>query len=1236
MAQKPFASAVVFLALLLAFATSVLAQGTTSRVTGTVTDSSGAAVAGATVTLTNEGTKQDLTTQTSDDGVYVFDLIQPGNYTVTVEKAGFKKFQSTKNGALVNQPATVNASLEVGDVSATVSVEGSVAQVQTSTSGNIGNTVEQRTLESLPIVGTRGRNPLDLLNYQPGVVTGANTGGGVHVNGSRDRSFNFTLDGIDINESTAGGSNFTPLRPNPESIQEFQVVTSGMTAELGRSSGAQVTFVTRSGTNSFHGNVFEYYQTPEFHARSYAANVNKLAKEQFVQHIFGGSVGGPIWKDRLFFFTNLQMLRAYDSVISTRTVYTETARQGIFRYIRNGVNGTTVVDANGAPRFPNCPPPAPPADQRCVDTFNIATQSGTSLDTVLMGYIRDMPLPNNFGATGDGLNTAGFVFAAPQNEKQYDFVSKFDLVVNNQNNVYVRWAQGEQNTFGDSANGGRKRFPNSPNFVDTFRTPKNLAINWRYSPTSKFTNEFILGWSHFGFRFETPEPDPAYGFVFNLPTDSNTNFSYNARKFRTWQFVDNMTFDFSPHVIKAGANIRMGLGTDDRASVAGTNIEPTFNFSRADAPVPTAWGTATVTNTNDRTRLENMINDMLGRVGAYSRAFVSDPSNPGVFAPAGTRWIFEATYPEIDFYVQDSWKARSNLLFDIGMRLEAKLQPNSAGGRPRLVPNQDVTLGQPTNALRWEEGKIFDNDYVFMPSLGFAWDPFKDGKTSIRANYRMASDRFATFLFSSAIWQNTPGNTFFGSNNGFGLLRNGLPSVTPSGTPDSLRTPTSYSTASINVIDPNLKFPRIHSWTLSFQREVLWDTVFEFNYIGKKGVNLFGGYNANQVNVNAGISGVGNFLTEFNQIRANAAYNSPLINLLMSGNAANNQGTTRFRALNGTAISQGSAATLALAASQNTCDSTDVTGGLCTSAQLGRRLLDLYGFSSFFQPFSQYTGGLFVIDSNDFSFYNGLEFDLKRRIKKGLGFQMGYTWSVSKDSRSYDPAFTTVATGTAQSTSSTPFDNTNRRLNYSWSDFDRRHTLLGTFVWELPFGKDRWIGADTPSVINYIISGWQLAGGVRVMSGRPFTVFSGLNTVSQSVLSTANCNGCPRNLGSLQQLDLASPQEGGTRNWWFNSTELAMFSQPGPGQQGGTPRNYFIGPSFFEADLSLLRKFRITERINFDLRMDAKNVTNRPNFNAPTAVFPANGVLTNNLFGRINTDVVNNARRIQFSGKINF
>ncbi len=372
MNKKSILIVFVIIVFLISLANIAFGQGTTSRVTGTVQDGSGAAVAGATVTLTNEGTDVSLTTETSDNGGYTFDLIQPGTYQVSIERQGFKKFVSNKNVINVNQPATINVALEVGDISATVTVQSAVEEVQTSTSGNIGSTVEQRTVESLPIVGTRGRNPLSLLNFQPGVVVGANTGGGVHVHGSRDRAFNFTLDGIDINESTAGGSNFTPLRTNPDSIQEFQLVTGNFTAELGRSSGAAVTLITRSGTNRFAGNIFEYYQTPGVNANEYELNLNGIPRRQFVQHIFGGSVGGPlinpgfgegtpfqVLRDRAFFFVNLQYLRASETRLAQRTVYTQAARSGVFRYVQGGRNfpsgtATPSVDSSGNSLFPNC------------------------------------------------------------------------------------------------------------------------------------------------------------------------------------------------------------------------------------------------------------------------------------------------------------------------------------------------------------------------------------------------------------------------------------------------------------------------------------------------------------------------------------------------------------------------------------------------------------------------------------------------------------------------------------------------------------------------------------------------------------------------------------------------------------------------------------------------------------------------------------------------------------------
>jgi hypothetical protein len=1247
MKQLTAKRALLLSTLLLTMVSGALGQGTTSRVTGTVQDANGAAVAGATITLTNEANLVSLTTETSDSGAYSFDLVQVGTYSLSVEKQGFKKALSIGNVVNVNQPATINVSLDPGGVAETVTVQATGEQVQTSTSGNLGSTIDQRTLEALPIVGTRGRNPLDLLNFQPGVVFGGNTGGAVNVNGSRDRAFNFTLDGIDINESTAGGSNFTPLRPNPDSVQEFQVVTSNFTAELGRSSGAQVTLVTKSGSNQFHGNLFEYYRTPRLDAKSYPVTIAGLPKDQFVQHIFGGSLGGPLFnpgfgeggrgfhwlKDRAFFFTNLPLLRAYDTALVTRTVYTPQARAGLFRYVVGRANApagtsTAAVDALGNATLPACNG-TPPTNSPCIASYNIATNpTGIGIDPTLANIINAMPAPNNF-TTGDGLNTAGFNFASPQHERQYDFVTKLDFNLRQNSFLYVRYAQGSQTSLGDSANTGRPVFPNSPNLVDTSRTPKNLAVNWRWSPSGTITNEAIFGISKYFFSFATPNPDPNLPFLFLNPATPNTNFSYNARGVRTFQIIDNLTFVRGAHTLKGGTNLRYNRHTDDRSSVAGSAIEPVVTLSGVAGftgfGLPAAG--ATSINNNDLTRLQNTVNDLLGRIGSVSQAFVADG---GSFAPAGTRWLNQATYPELDFYFQDNWRFRSNLVFDLGLRWEIKQHP-SVAGRPILVPNQPVKFGAPpSNTLKWVEGDIFKTANVWLPSVGFAWDPFKSGKTSVRANYRIASDRIATFLFGSSIFQSTPGNNIAATNSSFGagggLFRNLGPviaALAPTATPSALRQPAAFSTASTSVVDPDLQFPQVHEWSLSFQRE-LGKNVVEVNYIGKHAVHLLGGYNVNQVNIFASVPGVSetSFLDAFNKIRASSSYNSPLINLIMSGNAANNGGTARFRALNTTAITQGSVAAAALVVSQKTCVAADVTAGICSNAQLNQRLLDLNGFTYLLQPYPQFTGGLNVFDSSDYSNYRGLQFILKRRINSGLGFQFGYTRSLSKDNRSWDPSLSTVSAGSVQSASSTPFDLRDRRLNYSWSDFDRRNVFQGTYTYELPVGRGRELASGAPRIVDWIIGGWQTAGTVVWMSGRPFTVYSGINSVSNVVQSTADCNGCGRDSGHLVL-------ESG-RNFWFDSATRALFSAPAPGSIGNTGRNFFLAPHYFQWDASVSKKFKITETVNFDLRFDARNVLNNPSFDNPTAL------ITSAIFGRINDSVTNNARRIQVSGKLNF
>lgn len=1226
-------------------------QGTASRVTGTVVDEKGSVVPGAIVTLTNEATQISLTTDTGTGGTYVFDSIQAGKYTVSVEKQGFKKAVSVGNTANVNQPVTVDFTLEVGGLAETVQILGSAEAVQTASSGNFGNTVETRTLLTLPIVGNRGRNPLEFINFQPGVVTGANTGGGIHVHGSRDRAFNFTLDGIDINETSAGGSNFTPIRTNPDSLNEFQVVTGNFTADLGRSSGAQVTLVTKSGTNDFHGSIFEFYQTPRFHANEYTNIINRAARPQFVQHIFGGSIGGPVYlpkfgeggpthyngKNKTFFFTNLQLLRTKQSFFVNRTVYTAQARNGIYRYVQGGINRNATqaspsVDANGNPLA-----------GLTIRSYNVfPNPANLGADPTTQFIIGRTPLPNNF-SVGDGLNVAGFSFVAPQTERQYDFTTKIDHYFNERHSIYVRWAHGAQNTLGDNANGGLQKFPGIPNFVDTYRTPRNLAVNYRWTVTPTVVNEFVTGFNRFTFSFNNPDPNENPNVILNVPNDP-LNLEEpvnNLRTITTWQFVDNLSVIRNQHAFKFGTNLRFQKHVDDRSAVAGGLTRARIFLSTAQNPVPANFGTGTSNtlvpgiNAADRSRLDSWVNDILGRVGTINQAFVAIDDN--TFGPGRTRFNYEAHYPEYDFFGQDTWKVARNLTVDLGLRWEMRLSPRAPNDIV-LRPEQRLALDEPpTNAFKFGEGKLYDDSlFQLAPTVGIAWDPTGNGKTSIRANYRLAYDRTNTFVFSSFIFQSAPGLTRLVTNNTFGqnggLLRQGVPVLNSNDvTPLQFRQPAPFSTNTLNVVDPDLKYPRTHQYSVSFQHELGGKNVLEVNYIGRQGRNLFGGYDVNQVDYTKN-----GFLADFEQLRTTG--NSPRINQLLAGhtglqvvNGVRETGSQFLLrqtlagqvrlpsgALTSNLVAGGGVAQAAFLIAQSTQGS--------FAAQPGTVTLVANGFSPFFfQPYPQFTGAVNVIDSNDRSRYNALEIQVSRRSSKGLAFQASYTLAKSEDTRSFDPALTLLTRGgTGQSAANTPFDINNRDLNYARSDFDRRHALQGYVLYELPFGKGRRWGAGWSRSTEILLGGFNVSAVMRRYSGRPFTVFSGSNTLSQVVFTPASCNGCSPDLGSMTL-------ENG-QNVFFTAEQRAKFFVPAAGEASNVGRNFFDGPAFFNLDMTLGKRFRFTELQDLEIRVEAQNVTNTPSF----AVADANLILTSGSFGQVLGNTTSTSRKIQFVAKYNF
>ena len=1230
----------------LSFMSSVVwAQGTTSRIAGTVTDKTGAVVVGATVTATEQATNRTYTTKSTGTGAYVFDSLQIGTYDVTAEAPGFKKSISTGNVLSIGLPTTVNLSLQVGVAGDSVEVRGGYDLVQTETSGNFGNVIDSKTMTEMPIVGIRGRNPLSFVYLVPGVSDNCNTGGCVSIHGSRDRAWNYTLDGIDVNESTSGGSNTTPTKINPDSISEFRVISGGFTPEFGRNSGAQVTMVTKSGSNEFHGNAFWFYQSPFLMANSAANKTAQVLagqpnqRPQFVQNIPGGSLGGPIIKNKTFFFANVQFLHAKNSYLRNQTVYTQSARQGKFRYVvggRNqpfGVSGAS-VDASGNP----------------VAGLNIGTYdmvandpANIGLDPAIQKYLALDPLPNNF-AGGDGLNTAYFTFVAPQLEKQVDLTFKVDHNFSANNAIFVRWAQGHQNTFADSVNGGLQAFPGLPNYVDTKRTPRNLAINWRVNPNNYTTNELVLGANYFGYKFENPDPnfDNVPPFQFNLVAVPLSSYVNNNRFALTWQVVDNFTWARGAHTFKFGFNGRYLREIDQRGSIGSLNAQPLVYFGTGDNPVDAttfnlpATGSAGINSSSDLPRLRSAINDLLGRIGQIQQGYVSMPDMQS-FAPAKTWNNMDHRWPEYDLYVQDTWKIKPNLTLDYGVRWEARLAPKLVNF-PELIPNRDVLFGlHSATDISFVKGNVYNDDWNnFGPSVGLAWDPWKDGKTSVRLHYRIAYDRINPFSFSSSVFQGMPGLTYQVIDNTSGAAgmraQNWKIPAPPSGlTPQSLTTLPAYSVNSLTVADPNMRTPKVYQWGLSIQHQIANNTVVSLTYNGNHGVGLYGGYNANQAHY-----ADNGFLDAFNTVRAGGE--SVLFDQLFKPVRGTKTGAAYARSNYASYLNYGQVAGLA--------------GALANLYSGGVPLVVAAGMSpTFFRPYPQALGGMFVLDTREFSIYHGLEAQIERRFSNGLLFQGAWTWSKSLDTRSYDPAFTRVSQGSGQSAQSTPYSILNRHLNYGPSDFDRTHVFQANWVYELPFGKGKRFAANAGRTLDLLLGGWQIAGNAIWETGRPITFLANGYTFSSDTYTPVSCTGkCDPYVGNkfwnsssspaqpfyYDMVKLNSSTTGLDPNLCRQSTDGSYaLCIPAPGQMSNIGRNYFRQSRQANLNATIAKSFRITERQSIQARLEMQNVTNSQMFDTF-----GSQLITSSVFGRLNQAYdgvsANAQRRVQLALKYTF
>jgi hypothetical protein len=416
------------------------AQTTTSRIRGAVTDSSGALVPGAEVSILHEPTGLKRSVPSNASGQFAFEAVPLGPYTVSVTMQGFKKYTTSGNELQVGEPLTIDVRLDPGAVSEEVTVTATGAQVQTA-EASLGAVLDTKPIEALPL---NGRNPLHLMALLPGVsghASQATSSSGTvtfSVNGDRGRGVFTTLDGVDVSDPVIPRGELSQVLMNPDGIGEYRVITSVAKAEYGRNSGAQVQVVTRQGTNQFHGNVFEYNRNTAFNANDWFNNRSGLPREVLIRNQFGASLGGPIKKNRAFFFFNWQSQRMSQSLSQVRTVLTPSARQGIFRYAVGSANSPSMVNGAGQPLIPEC---SGGITTGCYRTFNMvqADPMGKGLDKTMQGQIALTNLPNDF-STGDGFNTAGFRFNAAANAPVNSYLGRADVRITSNHQSYFRWS----------------------------------------------------------------------------------------------------------------------------------------------------------------------------------------------------------------------------------------------------------------------------------------------------------------------------------------------------------------------------------------------------------------------------------------------------------------------------------------------------------------------------------------------------------------------------------------------------------------------------------------------------------------------------------------------------------------------------------------------------------------------------------------------------------------------------
>jgi Carboxypeptidase regulatory-like domain len=1206
-------------------ALSAFGQAGTSTVRGTVTDPQGHVVAGATVTLTNLGTTTSRTTTTSDLGVYSFEFVPVGDYKVEVEAKGFKKAAMSGVHALVSHPTSADVKLEIGNVSETVTVNASgVEALINRDDATLGNTFVAKQITELP---TSARNIPSLLTLQPGVTKEG------YVAGSRSDQSNVTLDGVDINEAQNNSvgsiqddpissnlpANNTVIRLNSEAIQEFRVTTTNANANQGHSSGAQISLVTRGGSNEWQGSVFEFYRSKGLAANDFFNNRSGVAKPQLIRHNFGVAVGGPIVKDRAFFFYSYEARRQLSQTSVVQTVPLPSMGLGQLRYANTAGGITTLSTAQLNAAFP-----AVGMNPAAIAVFAQAAAK----------------YPVNDFTTGDStpgqlLNTGGFRFNAPTPVKLNSHSAKFDFNLTSKQQLFVR-----ANVIYDLTSQA-PQFPDTP-VPAVWSHPTGLAVGHTWTVNNRLVNRFTYGYTREAFSQQGDSAANAviFRFVYQPLGFARTL----SRKTPVQTIADDLSWVKGNHTWQFGADIRIIRNNRVTFANAFDNAvaNPSFFSGGAGASLSTPVSTFAAANSipgfssAQRASVQNAVSALIGRFSQYTANFTFGADGSLLSSGSPTDRTFATE--EYEGYVQDIWKFRSNLTFTLGLRysLGRPIYETKGFEMASNIPLSDLfaqrvagaAQGTPVNTLvtfdrsgpvnsrpplySWDKNN-------FQPRIAVAWSPaFKHGllakvfgsesQSQFRGGFGITNDQYGEALAVNFDLNNAVGfvsnfttsaNTFCTNSaacaaplfTGFGQAVRPLPKViVPAKLNFPNLQPADNSRRIETTLDSKLVAPINYSWNLTYERQLPKGLFLQASYIGRYANNLIAQRDVMALNDLVDPKSGVDWYTAATQLEilrtrgipvtavAQIPYFANLFpaNLAALINANYCGGTCIPTTTNGQPTTQTQAVYYMAAADFFGNDWTDTQDGLDTAI----------GGNLFFHP--QY-GALATYSSIGHSRYNAGTLSIRERFSQALTLDFNYTLSHSLDDASG------LQTGAGYG--ALFIQNPIRQHDwYANSDFDVRHIVNISGIWELPFGSGRQFLRGANKWVDAAVGQWRLTGIYRWNSGLPISLpfddarwATNWNVQSNTVAITP-FQSCPDrggpdapklfacNLtGIYQSLRNARPGEGGSRN------TLRL-------------------PGYVSLDMGIAKMFKMpwSEKQTLELRIEAFNVTNTQRMGALT------------------------------------